>query len=254
MNMATNLTPVIALVAREVKRFQKIWLDTVMSPIMSMVLFLAVFGLVTAGRQIEGIAYLAFVYTGLLTMTMVNASFSNPAFALVISKNVGTFLDLQITPVPAWGVGLAYAAAATIRALLTALIAALATIWFVPVSGIAHPLLAIAAALLIGLAFGMFGVIFGMYAKNFEALTFVMTFVIQPMIFLAGTFYPISELPGIWHTVSLFNPMHHAVNLMRYSIAGFADSNPMVSLVVLIALAIVVFLPMQWITRKHLKG
>jgi ABC-2 type transport system permease protein len=249
-----NLIPVLALVAREVKRFQKIWLDTLVSPIMSMVLFLAVFGLVTAGRQIEGIAYLAFVYTGLLTMTMVNASFSNPAFALVISKNVGTFMDLQITPVPAWGVGLAYAGAATIRAILTVFVAAAVTIWFVPVSGIAHPLLAIAAAVLIGLAFGMFGVMFGMYAKNFEALTFVMTFVIQPMIFLAGTFYPISELPGVWHRVSLFNPMHHAVNLMRYSITGFADSNPMVSIGVLVTLALIVFFPMQWMAVKKLKG
>jgi ABC-2 type transport system permease protein len=249
-----NLIPILALVAREVKRFQKIWLDTVMSPIMSMVLFLAVFGLVTAGREIEGIAYLAFVYTGLLTMTMVNASFSNPTFALVISKNVGTFMDLQITPVPAWGIGLAYAGAATVRAVLTAVIAALATIWFVPISGIANPLLLIAAILLIGLAFGQLGVIFGMYAKNFEALTFVMTFVIQPMIFLAGTFYPISELPGIWYKVSLFNPMHHAVNLTRYSITGFADSNPMISLAVMLGLAVVVFFPMQWITKKHLKG
>lgn len=254
MHMSSTLIPVFALVAREVKRFQKIWLDTIMSPIMSMVLFLAVFGLVTAGREIEGIAYLAFVYTGLLTMTMVNASFSNPSFALVISKNVGTFMDLQITPVPAWGVGLAYALAASIRAILTAFVAALATIWFVPIYGIAHPLLAILATILIGLAFGMFGVIFGMYAKNFEALTFVMTFVIQPMIFLAGTFYPISELPGAWQTASLFNPMHHAVNLMRYSITGFADSNPMLSLAVMIGLAIVVFFPMQWITKKNLKG
>ena len=249
-----NFTPILALVAREVKRFQKIWLDTVVSPIMSMVLFLTVFGMVSAGREIEGIPYLAFVYMGLITMTMVNASFSNPAFALVIAKNVGNFMDLQITPVPAWGVGIAYAFAASIRAVVTMSIALLATIWFIPISGIAHPFLLIAAILLIGFTFGMLGVFFGMYAKNFEALTFVTTFVIQPMIFLAGTFYPISQLPGIWSKVSLFNPMHHAVNLMRYSVTGFGDSNPMVSLGVMFVLMVVVFVPMQWITKKSLKA
>lgn len=249
-----NLIPTTALVAREVKRFQKIWLDTLVSPIMSMVLFLAVFGVVSGGRDVAGIPYLAFVYAGLITMTMVNASFSNPSFALVISKNVGTFMDLQITPVPAWGVGIAYAAAASIRAILTVSVAVLVTIWFVPIQGIAHPFLLIGSMLLIGLTFGMLGVVFGMYAKNFEALTFVTTFIIQPMIFLAGTFYPISQLPGIWSTVSLFNPMHHAVNLMRYSITGFADSVPMVSLAVMISLAVIVFFPMQWITKKNLKG
>lgn len=252
--MSLAFISVLALAAREVKRFQKIWLDTIMSPIMSMVLFLAVFGLVTGGREIVGIPYLAFVYTGLITMTMVNASFSNPSFALVISKNVGTFMDLQITPLPAWGIGFAYALAASVRAILTVTVAALATIWFVPISGITHPLLAIVTIFLIGITFGMFGVIFGMYAKNFEALTFVMTFIIQPMIFLAGTFFPVSELPGAWQTVSLFNPMHHAVNLMRYSITGFADSNPMLSLAVMIGLVIVVFFPMQWITKKNVKG
>lgn len=249
-----NLIPVTALIAREVKRFQKIWLDTVMQPIVSMVLFLTVFGLVGQGREIPGIEYLAFVYMGLVTMTVVNASFQNPAFALVISKNVGTFMDLQITPVPPWGVGLAYALAATIRAVLTVAIATLVTIWFVPIHGIANPLMLLAAVLLIGITFGMIGVIFGMYAKNFEALTFVMTFIFMPMMFLAGTFFPVSQLPGMWSTVSLFNPMHHAVNLMRFSVTGFADSNPMLSLGVMAVMAVVVFFPMQWITMKNLKS
>lgn len=249
-----NLIPVGALIAREVKRFQKIWLDTVVSPIMSMVLFLAVFGIVSGGREVAGIPYLAFVYMGLLTMTMVNASFSNPAFALVIAKNVGTFMDLQITPVPAWGVGLAYAFAASIRGLFTLAVATLVTIWFIPISGIANPLLLIVSIVLIGVTFGMLGVIFGMYAKNFEALTFIMTFVIQPMIFLAGTFYSIKELPGVWPTVSLANPMHHAVNLMRYSVTGYADSNPMLSLAVLGVVAVIIFIPMQWVTMKNLKS
>lgn len=249
-----NLTPVFALVAREVKRFQKIWLDTVMQPIVSMVLFLTVFGLVGQGREIPGIPYLAFVYMGLVTMTIINASFQNPAFALVISKNVGTFMDLQITPVPPGGVGLAYAFAATIRAIFTVAIATLVTIWFVPISGMAHPFMLLAAVILIGVTFGMLGVIFGMYAKNFEALTFIMTFIIMPMIFMAGTFFPVSQLPGIWSKVSLLNPMHHAVNVMRYSVTGFADSNPTLSLAVMVVLALVVFFPMQWITKKNLKA
>ncbi|MCC6563889.1 ABC transporter permease, partial [Candidatus Uhrbacteria bacterium] len=175
-------------------------------------------------------------------------------FALVIAKNVGTFMDLQITPVPPWGVGLAYAFAASIRGIITLLIALLATVWFIPISGVANPLLLIVSVVLIGVAFGMLGVIFGMYAKNFEALTFVMTFIIQPMIFLAGTFYSIKQLPGIWPTVSLFNPMHHAVNLVRYSVTGYADSAPMVSLAVMAAFAVAIFIPMQWITTKNLKA
>lgn len=252
--MSLHLISVFALYAREVKRFQKIWLDTLVSPIMSMVLFLSVFGIISGDRVIEGLPYLAFVYTGLLTMTMINASFSNPAFALVISKNVGTFMDLQLTPVPPWGVGVAYAMAACTRALLTLAVSLAVTIWFIPIHGIAHPFLLLAGLILSGMEFGMLGVLFGMHAKNFEALTFVTTFVIQPMIFLAGTFYPTSTLPGIWPALSRFNPMHHSVNLIRYAVTGYADTNPMLSLAVILAICVAVFLPMQMMVRKKLKN
>lgn len=249
-----TLTNVWALYAREVKRFQKIWLDTVVSPLMSMILFLAVFGIVSGDRVIGGLPYIAFVYTGLLTMTMVNASFSNPAFALVIAKNLGSIIDIQLAPLPNWGIGIAYALAAATRALLTLTVALAITIWFIPIHGIAHPLLLVLGLILTGLEFGMLGVCFGMYAKNFEALTFVTTFVIQPMVFLAGVFYPISSLPGIWSKVSLINPMHHSVNLLRYAATGYADTAPMVSLGVMAVLCVGIFLLMQWMTKKKLNA
>ncbi len=248
------LTNVWALYAREVKRFQKIWLDTVVSPLMSMILFLAVFGIVSGDRMIGSLPYLAFVYTGLLTMTMVNASFSNPAFALVISKNLGSIIDIQLAPLPNWGIGIAYALAACTRALLTLAAALLVTVWFIPIHGIAHPFLLLAGLLLTGLEFGMLGVCFGMYAKNFEALTFVTTFVVQPMIFLAGVFYPVSNLPGIWSAISRFNPMHHAVNLLRYAVTGYADTAPPVSFAVIALMSVVTFFLMQWMTKKRLNG
>ncbi|MCE9586001.1 ABC transporter permease [Candidatus Uhrbacteria bacterium] len=248
------LTNVFALYAREVKRFQKIWLDTVVSPLMSMVLFLAVFGIVSGDRMVGGLPYLAFVYTGLLTMTMVNASFSNPAFALVISKNLGSIIDIQLAPLPNWGIGIAYALAACTRALLTLAVALLITIWFIPIHGISHPILLLLGLVLTGLEFGMLGVCFGMYAKNFEALTFVTTFIVQPMIFLAGVFYPVASLPGIWPMVSQFNPMHHSVNLLRYATTGYADTAPMLSLGVIVSITVAVFVLMQWLTKKKLNS
>ncbi|MEI7512214.1 MAG: ABC transporter permease [Candidatus Uhrbacteria bacterium] len=247
-----NIIPVFSLYAREVKRFQKIMLDTVVSPLMSLVLYLAVFGIVSGDRMIGSLPYLVFVYTGLLTMTMVNASFSNPAFALVISKNLGSIVDIQLAPLPNWGIGVAYALAACTRALLTLVVALLVTVWFIPLHGIAHPFLLLLGLLLTGLEFGMLGVCIGMYAKSFESLTFVTTFVVQPMIFLAGVFYPISSLPGIWSKVSLINPMHHSVNLLRYATTGYADTAPFVSLGVMVGLNLFVFVLMQWFTKKKL--
>lgn len=242
-----------ALYAREVKRFQKIWMDTVFSPIVSIVLYLSVFGIVAGGRNISGVPYLAFIYTGLLGMMVINSSFSNPSFALIISKNMGNIIDLQLAPIKPWAIGIAYSLAAFTRGIITLLIAMMFTIWFIPALGFYHPIYMILGLVLTGVEFGMLGVTFGFLAKNFEALTFMTTFIMQPMIFLAGVFYPVSTLPGKWATISLFNPIHHNINILRYSATGYADINPQISLLVVLGFAIVLFVSMQLAAKNSLR-
>ena len=243
-----------ALYAREVKRFQKLWMDTIFNPIVSVGLYLAVFGIITGNRMVGDVPYLAFVYVGLLSMNVINASMSNPAFALIISKNVGTIVDLQIAPIAPWRVGLAYALAAVTRSLVTLAVALSLTIWFIPIHSIAHPLFLPIAIIATGLQFGLLGVAFGMWAKGFEALTFLTTFVLQPMIFLAGVFYPVSTLPYPWNLVSNFNPLHHNVNLIRYAALGYADGAPWISALVISALLMLLAIVVQIVVRKKLRA
>lgn len=242
-----------ALVAREVQLFRKLWLDTILSPIVSVGLYLAVFGVVVGQRSVGGTAYLAFVYAGLLAMTTVNSSFSNPAFALVIAKNVGTFIDLQLVPIAPWRVGIGYTIAAAVRGMFTAAVAVAFTAWFVPGFSVANPFLFVAAFILTGLEFGMLGVIFGLRAKNFEALTFMTTFIMQPMIFLAGVFFPIATLPGFWSMVAKFNPLHHNVNLIRAAFTGYSDTSVWLSLAVVAGIAVILFSIMNGIAKKLLQ-
>jgi ABC-2 type transport system permease protein len=227
-------------------------MDTVLNPIVSVGLYLAVFSVVAQGRVIDGIPYLAFIYIGLLSMNLINASISNPAFALIISKNLGTIIDLQLAPISPWRVGLAYALAALTRGILTLTVGVLCTVWFIPLNGIAHPLLLLTAILITGIQFGIVGVAFGMWAKNFEALTFLTTFILQPMIFLAGVFYPIASLPTPWNIVSQFNPLHHNVNLLRFSVTGYADGNPWTSFVVILVLLACATVGMHYIVKKKM--
>ncbi|PIQ23156.1 hypothetical protein COW36_19360 [bacterium (Candidatus Blackallbacteria) CG17_big_fil_post_rev_8_21_14_2_50_48_46] len=241
-----------ALYAREVKRFRKLMLDTVFSPIVSMVLYLAVFGVVVSTKSIEGISFLAFIYTGLLGMIMVNSGFSNPGFALIIAKNLGSILDLQVTPLKPWQIGIAFSLAALTRGLFTLCVAVLLTIWFIPGMGIAHPLGLLAVMLITGLQYGMLGVTFGFWARGFEALTFVTTFVLQPMIFLAGVFYPIAQLPAPWNMLSQFNPVHHTINLFRYGFVGYADTPILVSWAAVLSISLLFFVLMQWMTARKL--
>lgn len=246
-------TYIWALYAREVKRFQKIWLDTVASPVVSMVLFLTIFGVAVKNQAVVGVDFMAFVYAGLLGMMMVNSSFSNPAFALILSKNVGTIVDVQLAPIAPWQVGIAYALAAFTRGLFTIAIAILLTVWFIPGISFEHILIFILALVLTGLQFGMVGVIIGLLIKNFETFTLVMTFIMQPMIFLAGIFYPLNNLPAPWDTLSVLNPLHHNINLIRYGIIGYADTSPMISLLVIIGLSTLLFIIMNRIAVRSLK-
>ncbi len=248
-----SMTYTWALYAREVKRFQKLWLDTLLSPIVTMILYLSIFGVIASHQTIVGINYLAFVYTGLLVMNVVNSSFSHPAFALIIAKNIGTIADLQIAPIKAWKIGIAYACAALTRAMLTVAVAVALTIWFIPDLHLLHPFILIIGLVLTGIEFGMLGVIFGLHGKNFESLTFMTTFIMQPMIFLAGVFYPLSALPMPWSRIALLNPVHHNVNLLRYTLTGYADISPIASLLVIIGVTIVLFVMMQTIAQKRLR-
>lgn len=248
------MTYMWALYAREVMRFRKLWADTIFSPIVSMVLYLAVFGVVISDKTIGGVPFVAFIYSGLLGMIMVNSGFSNPGFALIIAKNLGSIVDLQVSPIPAWKIGIAYAFAALTRGVFTILLAVALTIWFIPSMGLHSPLMLVAVILITGLQYGMLGVIFGMWAKGFESLTFMTTFVLQPMIFLAGVFYPISTLPAPWGAISTFNPIHHTINLFRYALIGYHDAALGVSWSAVLLMLIACFWGMQMATSRNLNG
>lgn len=247
------MTGMWALYAREVKRFQKILLDTLASPVVSVVLYLGIFGIVAAGRYIDGIPYITFVYTGLLGMMMVNSSFSNPAYALVIAKNLGNIIDLQLVPLKSWQIGFAYTLAAMTRGIITMLVALGTTVWFIPDIHITHWWYLIAGIVITGIEFGSLGVVFGLWAKSFESLTFVTTFVMQPMIFLAGVFYPIADLPHPWSAISAWNPIHHTINVLRYAATGYADTPPAQSLGIMVGIAIVLFIWMHFSTQRGLR-
>jgi ABC-2 type transport system permease protein len=242
-----------ALYARETKRFRKLWKDTLFNPIVSVGLYLLVFGVLLGKQQIGNVNALTFVYSGLLGMVLVNGAFSNPGFALVIARNMGTISDLQLAPIRPWAIGVAYALAAMTRAVITILLAVLFTAWWVPDLTLAHSFLLVPIVLLNGLLFGFMGVIFGMKARGFESLQIVTTFILQPMIFLAGVFYPISRLPAPWNTISLFNPLHHTINLVRYALLGYQDVNPWISFAVIAGLFAIAGAMMSSVVAKELK-
>lgn len=228
------------LFRREVTRFSKILVDTTVSPIISNLLYLIVFSVALAERKINGVSYIQFLAPGLICMTLINSSFSNPSFAFVIAKFAGTIMDLLISPLTGIQIVLAYVGAAIVRALFTASLTLMVILFFTHIDLYSLPM-TIMTAVLTSFFFGTMGVIFGYMAKQFDSLTVITTFVMTPMSFLGGVFYPISTLPPFWKSVSLFNPMFYFIDLFRYSVIGTYTIEPSISLVIAILSNLIIF-------------
>lgn len=228
------------LFRREVTRFSKIIVDTTVSPVVSNLLYLIIFNIAVSGREVNGISYIQFLAPGLITMTLINSSFSNPSFALIISKFSGTITDILIAPLTGAQIVLAYVGAAIVRAIVTALATLIVILMFTHL-GIHNIGLAIIGALMTSFFFGTVGVIFGYFAKQFDNLTLMTTFIMTPMSFLGGVFYPVSNLTEPWKTVSLFNPMLYFIDFFRYSVLGVHFVDPKISFSVGILANLIVF-------------
>jgi len=240
------------LFRREVTRFSKILVDTTISPIVSNLLYLVIFSVALAERKVNGVSYIQFLAPGLICMTLINSSFSNPSFALVIAKFAGTIMDLLISPLTGIQIILAYVGAAMVRAIFTASLTLIVILFFTNIDIYNLPM-TIITAVLTSFFFGTMGIIFGYIAKQFDSLTVISTFIMTPMSFLGGVFYPVSTLPIFWKNMTLFNPMFYFIDLFRYSVIGIYTIEPIISLSIAILSNLIMFPLAVYLFRKGIK-
>ena len=216
------------LFRREIKRFLSIAGQSIISPVLSTLLFFLVFGF-SLGQRIDtvlGIPYVDFIAPGLVTMAMINNAFFNSAFSFFLGKIHGSIVDLLASPIGPIQILLAYCSAAILRGILTGGI-----IWGISQLLGAHtlnnPLVTIAFMIGASFVFGLFGLTTAILATDFEHINFIPSFVMMPLTFLGGVFYSTSMLPSIWGKVSHFNPILYIVNGVRYGMTGVSDVNPL---------------------------
>jgi ABC-2 type transport system permease protein len=218
------------LFIKEVRRFSKVWLQTVLSPLVTTSLYFLVFGVALGSRlrEISGVPYIQFVVPGLVMMTMVRDSFLNTSSSLFQSKINGTITDILVAPIGALEMLLAYVGAAMIRAMIVGALVylvALTFTWF-PLHHIGWTLF---FTVFVTATLAMLGMVAALWAERFDHLAIFPNFVLLPLAFLGGVFYSIDLLPEPWHTVSRFNPLLYMVNGLRYGFLGVADVAPAAS-------------------------
>lgn len=245
-----NLHGIWAIYRFEMARALRTLWQSLVTPVLTTSLYFIVFGGAIGSRMqsVNGVGYGSFIVPGLVMLSLLTQSISNASIGIYFPKFTGTIYELLSAPVSAMEMVLGYVGAATTKSVILGLIILATASFFVPLR-IEHPLAMIAFLLLTSIAFSLFGFIIGVWAKGFEQLNFVPALLITPLTFLGGSFYSIDMLPGIWRTVSLFNPVVYLVSGFRWSFFGTGDVSVGVSLAVTAGFLVVCLGIIAWIFR-----
>lgn len=222
--MIMNPRAVAAIYRQEMGRFFRTVWQSLVAPVISTSLYFVVFGAAIGGRiqEVEGVSYGAFIVPGLIMLSVMTQGISNAAFGIYMPKFIGTIFEILSAPVSAFEAVLGYVGAAATKALVIGLIILGTATLFVDLQ-IRHPVWMIAFLLLTCISFSLMGFIIGIWARNFEQLQLIPLLVVTPLIFLGGSFYSISMLPGLWQDIALLNPVVYLISGFRWSFFGLAD-------------------------------
>lgn len=227
------------IVRKDVMRILKIWPQTFLPSVVTSVLYFLVFGTVL-GEQIgnvDGFSYLQFVVPGLVMLAVVTNSFSDVATVFFVSKFFSRNIDeILVSPTPPSIIIAGFVGGGIVRGVSVGALVLLVSVFFVPLS-FAHPWAMILFLVLSSLVFSLAGLVNGIYAKSFDGISIIPTFVLTPLVYLGGVFFSISALPGFWREFASINPIFYLINGFRYGILGISDVSISTCVAVLFGLA-----------------
>lgn len=219
-----NLTGFLTLAGRESRRVIRIWKQTLVPPIITTTLYFLIFGKLIGGRigEMNGVSYMQFIAPGLVMMTAITASYVNTASSFFLSKFTRTYEELLVSPLSSHDIIWGYIIGSMMRGGLAGILVMLVSLCFVSFN-IHSWAMILLTLMMTTIAFALGGFINAIYAKTFDDVGIIPTFVLTPLTYLGGVFYSISLLPEFWQTVSKFNPIVYMVNGFRYGFLGVSD-------------------------------
>lgn len=226
MNMQEQWIAFSTIVVKEVRRFMRIWMQTLLPPAITIALYFVIFGTLIGPRigEMSGFSYIEFVVPGLIMMSVITNSYSNVVSSFYGSKFQRNVEELLVSPVPNYIILTGYIIGGVARGLAVGLIVTGLSLFFtdLQVSNIA---VTIAIVFLTAVLFSMAGFINAVFANSFDDISIIPTFVLTPLTYLGGVFYSINMLPEFWQGISLANPILYMVNTFRYGLLGVSDIN-----------------------------
>ncbi|MBS7458971.1 ABC transporter permease [Coralloluteibacterium stylophorae] len=235
-----NLTALYTVTRREVARILRIWGQTLVPPVITMTLYFLIFGQLIGRRigDMGGFDYIDYIVPGLVMMSVITNSYGNISSSFFGAKFGRHVEELLVSPMPNWVILLGYVAGGVLRGLMVGVLVLAVAMLFTHVR-IPHPLVTFTTVLLGATVFALAGFVNAVYAKKFDDIAIVPTFVLTPLTYLGGVFYSVQMLPPVAETLTHANPIFYIVNAFRFGLLGISDVSLWVAYAVMLGLVVV---------------
>jgi ABC-2 type transport system permease protein len=249
--MPINTIGTYTLCKREIWRFAKVWNQTIVAPVITTLLFLAIMTLAmgSSKRLIDGIEFDRFIAPGLIMMAIVQNAFANTSSSLMLAKIQGVIIDILMPPLVGGELVFSLVIGGVTRGLLVGMAVMTAVYMFVPFS-LAHPLIALFYILSASAMLALLGILTGIWSQSFDQLSAITNYIITPLAFLSGTFYSIKQLPGFFYNICHFNPFFYMIDGFRYALIDYTDGAVGTGMAVLTATNVTLWLITAWLFKK----
>jgi ABC-2 type transport system permease protein len=241
MSANPNLTAFVTITRREIVRILRIWMQTLLPSAITMTLYFVIFGRMVGSRIGEmqpGIGYIDYIVPGLIMMAVITNSYGNISSSFFGAKFGRHVEEMLVSPMPAWVILAGYVTGAVLRGLLVAAIVLIISLFFTRIH-LYHPWVTLSTILLTAIVFSLAGFANAVYAKKFDDIALVPTFVLTPLTYLGGVFYSVNQLGTPWREISHANPILYMVNAFRYGLLGISDVPMGVAYAVMLGFAVV---------------
>ena len=244
MNLKDQMTALKTILIKEIFRFTRIWVQTILPPAITMALYFVIFGKLIGGAidtsASDGYSYIDYIVPGLIMMSVITNSYSNVVSSFYSAKYQGHIQELLVSPTPNLIILIGFIGGGVVRGLLVGMVVTIVSLFFTDMS-VQHPFLTVLTLILTSILFATAGLINAVYAKSFDDISIVPVFVLTPLTYLGGVFYSIKLLSPFWQTMSLVNPVLCMVTGFRHVILGVSNSSIYISLAIILVFSAILF-------------
>ena len=235
MDFQHQLVAFNTLLVKEIRRILRIWPQTLLPPAITMSLYFIIFGKMIGSRvgDMGGVSYMQFIVPGLIMMSVITNSYSNVVSSFFATKFHGNIEEMLVSPISKHTILLGFIAGGLFRGLTIGAIVTMLALFFTQLS-LVHAFVTIFTVVMTSALFSLGGMINAVFARSFDDISIVPSFVLTPLTYLGGVFYSLKDLSGFWQNISLLNPIVYMVNAFRYGILGHSDVNVGYSLLVIL--------------------